>query len=212
MPSTFTHGVVPAACLVLSGKSKPKTPRAQWIRLAFVGFFLGNAPDLDVIPGTLWASHWADIHRNWGHNIFSILALTWFGTFLFKKLVQKEYRPKYLWLTSFVLIMTHVVFDSMGGIDPTTGLRAGVPILWPIADFQIIAPFEIFMSYTVDSSLPPLIAHILSTEFWSRAVFTEVIFTATLIPSWLVVLYFGRKLRARTQKTETLPEEIRVAS
>lgn len=205
MPSTFTHGIVPGTCLALTGKTS-KIPRGQLARLFLIGFFLGNGPDLDVIPGSIWANHFGDIHRNWGHNIFSILALTWFGTFLFNRFIDAEWRPKRVWLVSFLLLFSHVIFDSLGEAA-ADGIRHGVPLFWPLSDWQLLSPFTVFFSYSVQKDLNPLLGHLLSVQFWTRAVFSEIAFTATCITLWLGGNWFLRKIKRRAEKAteEELP-------
>lgn len=206
MPSTFTHGVVPASCIALTSATVKKIPRGQLLRLAAIGFFLGNSPDLDIIPGTIFASHFHEIHRNWGHNIFSMMVFTWIGTLLFKRFVDQAYRPKRIWLTSAILVLSHVLFDSLGQ-EGSDGLRHGVPLLWPVHSYEMISPISIFMSYTVHPDYPPLIAHIMSVSFWTRAVFVELLFTALFIPAWVFSYVFIRKLKGRgVEKAQELVE------
>lgn len=206
MPSTFTHGVVPSACLALTAKVQKPIPRRELLKLALIGFFLGNGPDLDVIPGTLWSTHWNDIHRNWGHNIFSITALILLGTWLFKKFVAAEYRPKRVLLVSTILVLSHIAFDSMSEAG-AHGIRTGVPVFWPLSDWQLIAPFYIFRNFETDIGYNPIMAHVMSSQFWSRAVFMEVFFTITFVPFWVVSFLVAKKVQGRLTRSQMAKRE-----
>lgn len=212
MPSTFTHGVVPASCLALTSKKNQPIPKGQLFRLAAIGFILGNSPDLDIIPATLLGDSAHEIHRCWGHNIFSLFIYIFMGTVLFKTFVKEQYRPKRLLFTSALLVLSHIVFDAMGE-ESIEGFRRGIPLLWPLSNWELLLPFKIFKSYTVDHNLPLLWAHIVSAQFWTRAVFTEVVFTALFIPTWLAFYAVGRRMKNRTKKLaeETTPE-VKIAS
>lgn len=213
MPSTFTHGVVPASCLALTSKQNKKIPRWELAKLAAIGFILGNTPDLDIIPATIIGDQFHEIHRCWGHNMFSLTVYIIAGTFLFKKFIKEEYRPKRVLLTCFLLVVSHILFDSVGE-QSAEGFRRGIPLFWPLSNWELLLPFQIFRDYKVDPNLPLLWAHMVSVQFWTRAVFAELMFTALFIPMWVGGYILAYRLKNRTGKLaeDAAEAEIKAAS
>lgn len=214
MPSTFTHGLVAGGCLTATSRNNQAIPKGQLLRLLAIGFILGNMPDLDVIPASiLGAGTFPLIHRQWGHNGFALVLYIWLGTLAFKTFIAEAYRPKRVWLTAALLVLSHVLFDAMGE-ESIEGFRRGIPLFWPLTEREFTLPFQVFKSYTVDPTLPMLWAHIVCLEFWTRCVLTEIVFTSLFVPTWLGLYIVGRRLKNRTNKLadDTADTEVKAAS
>lgn len=186
MPSTFVHGLVPSSCAFIT---KPRLKNDSF-RERFIFFFvcsvLGNLPDLDVIPGTLMKEHWFEIHRYWGHNMFSLAVWIVLGAWALNKFVGGEMVGRKAWVVSALLVMSHVLFDSMGDYT-TNGVRIGVPLLWPFSKWEFLFPIGIFKSYEIDYSKNVLAAHLTSYGYWSHAVFSEIVAGLGLFLVWVLV-------------------------
>ena len=173
MPSPITHTLLPAACAALSGRGFPKLNTSQWLKFIVLAAIMGNGPDWDVIPASLAPDQWASIHREWGHNIFSVLLLSLMGTFALKRWVSHEFTTKQAGIISALLVGSHIFLDAMMAAD-AMGVRPGVPIFWPISDFALNMPWELFPHYQMLSEGHPLARHLLAPQFWTRVVGVEL--------------------------------------
>ena len=119
--------------------------------------FLCVAPDWDVIPASLLpSSQFFEIHRNWGHNIFSSFILSLVMAKVLMK-VLKVYPFRKCFIISLSFIASHLFFDSM--MQDIHGTPIGVPLLWPFSSHQysfFIRPF--LGTFYLPSHLHPLVA------------------------------------------------------
>jgi membrane-bound metal-dependent hydrolase YbcI (DUF457 family) len=185
MPSTFVHGLLPPSCLVVVKSKLPKMEKAQKYRLLLIAFFLGNAPDLDLIPASFDPTHWRLIHRAWGHNMFSLMCWITLGVFLITRFVSKDFKGKRAWLISTGLVLSHVVLDCMGQMDKA-GHKPGIPLFFPLTRYEVTLPLNFFKSYSLDPKLNPIIAHAVSKTFWTDSVISEVATMVFLFLFWVV--------------------------
>jgi LexA-binding, inner membrane-associated putative hydrolase len=154
-------------------------------RLAFVAFVLGNSPDLDIIPGTLFPEYWRVFHRYYGHNAFSLILWIILGAWALELWVSKDFKGWYGRMLAALLVVSHVLFDAMGDFH-RSGLRMGVPLLWPFSDWEFNLPIRLFKEYSLKTGVNPLAGHILSTSFWTEAVFAEVFYGAMIVVVWIM--------------------------
>ena len=184
MPSTFVHGFLPSSCALASQPQlKNKTTRSYFVFFA-ICFILGNMPDLDILPATIDRANWENIHRYWGHNLFSITVWICIGAWALKKYVGGEYSGKKRWWLAGLLVGSHVLFDAMGEMTPR-GVRVGVPLLWPVSRWEFIFPLSVFKSYEVDHQINPIAAHITSASFWHNAFMGEILYSSLFFGIWV---------------------------
>jgi membrane-bound metal-dependent hydrolase YbcI (DUF457 family) len=182
MPSTFVHGLLPPACVYLSKQALPRFTLMEWAKLLFIALILANSPDLDIIPASL-SSHWKQIHRNWGHNIFAVIVWISLGRWALKKFLPGKLTSKTAWTLSTLLVLSHLVLDAMHDVNPE-GIRRGVPLFWPITSTEFYLPFKWFKILKLDPGLHFLVAHVTSREFWHGAIFVELGHAALLAVIW----------------------------
>lgn len=187
MPSTLVHASLPTLCLWVSRKSFPHLSVTQLFKLLFIACILGNACDLDIIPAMLFPSHWGDIHREWGHNLFSITLWICLGRWAFTRFVSKDFEGRRGWLLAMALVSSHVFLDAAGDYSPESMSRCGVPLLWPLSKWEFLLPYPLFSSYRLGHADHPLAAHIVSLDFWTRAIFSEVLTTLILLGLWTLL-------------------------
>jgi len=180
--------------------------RKQLLRLAFIAFILGNSPDLDIIPAMLNPEHWKEIHREWGHNMFSLAVWITLGTFALRRFVSPLFNGALGWFVSAPLVLSHVLFDAMGDFAHD-GARIGVPLLWPLSDWEFNLPFSLFRCYEVQSGMNPLLAHITSESFWKSAVFSEIAGSLLLFGIWFAALTVVRVIRKMNPRNPTVGAE-----
>jgi membrane-bound metal-dependent hydrolase YbcI (DUF457 family) len=187
MPSTFTHGFLPAACVFSSKAKLPKLTTRETLKLLFASAVLGNACDSDLVPAFMTPAHWLEIHRYWGHNIFSITLWIVLGAWAIGKYVSPQLKGKLSWILASCLVWSHVLFDSMGDYSGKAE-RVGVPLLWPFSNWEFYTPFPVFKSIRIDPKIHPALAHATSNSFWHDAVYREL--TASVIMLGLWVIFF----------------------
>lgn len=171
--------------------------------LLILTVFLGNAPDLEIIPAVFNPEHWRQIHRAWGHNIFSLSLWVSIGAYFFQKLGKGRFTARQAWTFSILLVASHIFLDAMGDKD-SEGVRLGVPLLWPFTRKAFSLPWCAFSSYHLDKKLNPLLAHINSSDFWSKAVYQEIIVSISLFTAWLCGSRGYLFLMKRSRKTHVL--------
>lgn len=181
MPTALTHCLLPTAILILAN---PNISRKVWIKMTGICFLLANAPDLDLIPAFLWfAEGWKDVHREWGHNVFSCAVLTSAGMILIRKICSPNISRKNAWIISSFLIVSHLILDAMTGAD-TAGIRPGVPLLWPFSDWEWTLPFAFFKVPNLSPHHHPLIGLIQSSNMW-HLILRELIFLLSAAVIWI---------------------------
>ncbi len=186
MPSTIVHALLPASCVYTSKSLFPPLTKKETFKLLFLSCFLGNFPDLDVIPATLAGENWSNIHRNWGHNVFSITVGIFLGSFLIKKFIHKNFTKKSAFLLSFCLIASHIFFDSMQG-ENANGIQIGVPLLYPFSSWELTLPFKVFKAVTISHQDNFLTGYLSSMTFWKEIIYWEFIYIASFWLAWNAV-------------------------
>ena len=184
MPTTFVHGLLPSACITVMRRVLPPLTRREWRHFAIVAFFIGNAPDLDLIPGILYPQIWNDVHRELGHNIFAILLWTYLGSLALPKFVSKQLSKRQAWQLSTFFVLSHILLDGMSVLD-ASGLKGGVPLLWPFLKWQWHSPLKIFPNIQYEESMHPMMARILAIDFWKRGIFIEFGYSLLIVALWL---------------------------
>ncbi len=178
MPSPVIHSWLPTSCAYLTQSSCVLNTK-QKVRFAVVSILIANSPDWDFVPAVLNSENFIQIHRNWGHNIFSLAALVVIGKYLLEKFVSKEnYQGRQGWLLSLLLVLSHIFLDSLGHFS-STGFRPHIPLFWPLSDYRFTFPVKLFV--TLDLKMPLTIFGI---EFWKWLILGE------LVPSLLLFLIF----------------------
>jgi membrane-bound metal-dependent hydrolase YbcI (DUF457 family) len=203
MPSTLVHAFLPSACFASLKSEYAKFTKKEWLLLMGITVFLGNAPDLDIIPAFFNPDHWKAIHRAWGHNVFSLSLWIAIGAFLFIKIGKGRFSTKQAWIFSLLLVLSHVFLDAMGDRD-SEGVRLGVPLLWPFTRKAFSLPWCVFSSYHLDKKVHPLLAHISSKDFWRKAVFQEIIVSLTFLSLWIFATRSYLFLMKRSRKPHVL--------
>lgn len=212
MPSTFVHALLPSSCAASTSfvRLKLKT-RWEWIRFLFVAFFLGNAPDLDLIPAFLYFEHFREIHRAWGHNIFSATLLAVAGRYLLVKGVSPQFSKASGWLLSFFLVYSHLLLDAMFQAH-SIGFIPTVPLFWPISHWNVSLPFGFFNTPHLNIPLGKFDLPLFEFYFWKHIFLYEILPSALLFLLWLSawhvsqrVLAVGRGLFAKSARKAPLP-------
>jgi hypothetical protein len=191
MPSTFTHGLLPPACVLASKPGVPPLSRMEWFKLLFASAVLGNSCDLDLVPAFLFPSRWLEIHRYWGHNIFMISIWITLGAYCLGRFVSPKLKGATAWIYASVLVFSHVIFDAMGDYTGR-GYRIGVPLLYPFSKWEFLLPFPIFKGVKLSPHVHPAIGHITSRSFWTDGVFRELYGSLAILAVYCVVFYGWR--------------------
>lgn len=198
MPSTIAHALFPAASVIIAGSALPRLDKRGWAKLVCLAAFLGNSPDLDLIPASLFPMHWNYIHRNFGHNIFSITALTIFGTWLLRRFVSREIPKAQAAFMVLSLVCSHLVLDSLADFT-LEGERPAIPFLFPLSDWSFYLPWRLFPVPALADTPHPFLNHVFSVEFWTKVVFVEIGTSVALGVVWggVFQLYFRLAKRKR---------------
>jgi hypothetical protein len=212
MPSPLTHTLLPAACAWSSGRATLTLDARQWKRFGFLCLFLGNTPDLDLIPAGLFPSLYYEIHRAWGHNGFSLALWTILGAVALRKWVSPVFRGARGYLFSAALVLSHVVLDGSGQIVPGQVVRRGVPVLWPFSDWELVTPFEIFGGYLPLEEHHPLFAHLFTPGFWKTLFGRELVAIALVSAVSYLTSRLYRSLRKPRASTSVLASEAKQPS
>jgi len=206
MPSTIAHALFPSVCTVASKKGFPPLSRAQWIRFVILAVFLGNSPDLDLIPASLWPHEWYSIHRFWGHNIFSVTLLIMAGQWLLRRFVSPAISRARAYFTCTLLVVSHLFLDAMGH-RTSYGGRPEIPLFFPKSDWAFSLPFELFPIIELKKTAHPLAAHVFARDFWVHVIFHEVFFALLLAGIYFVVFSSCRAVLKWYEKRGRAPQE-----
>lgn len=189
MPSPFVHATLPIACLVLDRKKRILDTKITLIRVVFVSIVMANICDLDLLPALIFRSHLFEIHRAWGHNIFSLVIWTWLGTYLLKWADRQKSSSCYYWIASGSLIVSHILLDAAGHFN-NIGFAPSVPLFWPISSYQFTIPLKIFvtMDYAFLLSNPmELLINVFSLRFFRDLILCEILPCLVILLTWISV-------------------------
>lgn len=195
MPTTFVHGLLPAACLWASRSSLSHLSRSEWRRLLLFALVWGNLPDWDVVPAALIPGAWEAVHREWGHNLFSLALAAWLGAWVLQKYVARDLSRRGAWIVSTALLLSHIFFDAMN-YGHHTHTTSGVPLFWPVSDWHGSLPFQVFAASESTSGHHPLIEIIFSPVYWTKVVFQEIVASLLVFSLWALVWTLSRILRS----------------
>ena len=203
MPSPLVHTLLPSACLIQSRSHIRKLTRFEWIKLILLTIFLANLPDWDVIPASLFPSHWHEIHRSWGHNLWFAITYVWFGMKLFRRLFKEVFNRTQAFRISLIAVLSHFLLDGMAYANHA-GHIPGIPIFFPFSNWEISVPFKIFLCPEKSPELHPFLALATDPSFWSTTIFNEIWGTLILSLVWWMGLRlfstYGRLVVKRPQK------------
>lgn len=191
MPSTFVHALLPAACLFVS--LRPKLDYTRRFGLLLLCMFLGNFPDIDLIPACLFPQYWTLIHREWGHNFLSVAIEILVGGALLTRFFPDILTPAQGRLAALGLVGSHLVLDAM--CYSHVHQFAGVPLLWPFIEHEFHLGIQIFPGTKYSSSLHPMVGHITSSHFWHQVILHEIIWGCVLFAVWWCCLNAYRLLK-----------------
>jgi membrane-bound metal-dependent hydrolase YbcI (DUF457 family) len=202
MPSPLVHATLPAACLVAERKTRRPLDRAHTIRLCLAALIIANLPDIDLIPALWFRAHFEEIHRAWGHNIFSVGLWTFLGSRLLAWADGRSSSRAYYWCAAAGLALSHIFLDAAGHFNEF-GFSPTVPVLWPLSNWELTLPFRLFA--TMDFSFPPVTAltlaeRVFSWGFWRDIAICEVVPAFFVYLIWRVVLRSARVAHQFTQK------------
>ena len=213
MPSPLTHGLLPMACALSSARTLVKLTASQWRALALICFVLGNSPDIDLIPASLWPAHYHTIHRSLGHNAFALVLWITLGTQALRRWVGSEFRGKTGWIFSAALVLSHVLLDGSADTIPGTAIRVGVPLLWPFSNWQFLTPLEIFGGYRLVPASHPIVATLLTPGFWGTVLAREVVCTLFIGTLWFgATKVVEKRKRPPSVPVRSTDEELPLAS
>jgi len=184
MPSTFVHGLLPGACLWLGKRGLPELKRTQCVIFCLWVFVLSSIPDSDFIPALFYPDHWMEFHRNWGHNLFSACLFVAIGQWVLRRWIVAEFSQKSAWTLTAILVGSHLLLDSM--TYAMDGSFLGVPLLYPIVDWNFYLPLPLFPSLHMETELHFVVAFVKSPDFWRRALFQEIFAGACLFGVYYV--------------------------
>jgi membrane-bound metal-dependent hydrolase YbcI (DUF457 family) len=209
MPSSLTHALLPAFFAGFVSALFPFFPKMtgrQWALLLIASVFLGNSPDLDIIPAALFPEQWNDIHREWGHNIFSISLLIAGGTYLILRIIPSGFSwRRALWMSAF-LVGSHITLDAMMNERSIDGVmhRPGVPLFFPFTKADYSLPWAVFHCWEApDPGSNPIVAYASNPINWKTHVVHELATVSIWVMVWAIIVaaldYFWRKWRSRTR-------------
>ncbi len=185
MPSPIVHTLLPTCMMVTAGL--PGTlPRPQRWWLVSIAIFLGNSPDFDLLPALFDDRLWTHVHRWYGHNIFSLVALMFLGRWLLGRFAP-SLPKKVAWWTSILIVASHPVLDGM--VHPQM-VESGVPLLFPFSYRTFHMPYWLFSrSYHADGH-HRLMGYAISTENWETVFRYEV----AMVGNLLVLMFCTKRL------------------
>ncbi len=202
MPSTFAHAVFPAGAVWLARLGFPSLTRKEFIRLICLATFLGNAPDLDLIPASFFNHQWNVIHRSLGHNLFSVTLLTLVGGYGIRIWVSQKFSKVRAFILALTLISTHLLLDSLA--KQGQGHPIGIAFFWPFSDTQYTIPFTVFPRIYPHPNVHPVLGFALSRQFWTEALILEMLRCVLLLGIW-AILFHGARMVSRHWKRNSLP-------
>ncbi len=203
MPSPFVHVAVPGGCFLSSLLNLPPLNRVEKIRTLFLIVLLGNIPDWDVIPASIWSTHWDTIHRGWGHNLFVVGIYLYWGVKGLRWASSQKFSVKLALLLATLSVGSHFAMDSMA-YENQEGRTPSVPLFYPFSNKGYDIPLKIFLCPEKDKHLHPFIGLASATSFWKRTLLNETIASAAIILLWWVTskslsFLFGLSLRKYNQ-------------
>ncbi len=175
MPSPLTHGLLPTACAFSTARGFLNLDSKNWKRFLFLCLVLGNIPDIDLIPACLFPEYYHAFHREVGHNIFALCLYIYFGAKAFRYWVSPTMSRPVASMFSAALVFSHVFLDACAEVSPGYQGKFGVPIFWPLSDWQMLMPFPLFGGYHTAHASHPLLKLLLSPEFWEGLVSREAV-------------------------------------
>ena len=187
MPSTLVHSILPTSCVLYSHSKFPKLTKRETIKLAFASVVIGNMPDLDIIPAFFSTNNAFEIHRNWGHNIFSVVLWTILGVLALRHLVCRRFSLRTAIVLSASLVLSHICLDAMGSASNDWGRRVGVPLLFPFSKWEFLLPVHLYQTYPLAKGVNPIVGIIVAPSYWHSAIFSEFFSTAALFLLWVLV-------------------------
>jgi hypothetical protein len=99
---------------------KNSTNYSWWKTAVFIGF-LANLPDVDVLVGLLFRGNGWAFHRGPTHSLVFALLMACLASRVWK---LWSHAPKISFATCFLVIVSHVIADSLIGSSP-------VSLFWP---------------------------------------------------------------------------------
>lgn len=201
MPSAFAHAIAPAAATALSRGSLPRLSKGQWVKCLLVAAILGNIPDIDLIPASLFQDRWADFHRAWGHNLFALTLFVSLGQWALRKFVSPEIPKKTAWIMASCLVLGHCVLDMMMEVD-SRGRLPGIPIFYPFSRLELVTGLELFACTPIEPGINPIIGHLISFEFWTHTLAREILLSLGLSVVWLGLLSVARLWTRRSVREQ----------
>jgi membrane-bound metal-dependent hydrolase YbcI (DUF457 family) len=198
MPSTFIHAILPTVCIASRSDSKTGLGNKQKVFFWIACAVIANLPDLDVL-GTFIVPERAEwVHRNFGHNLFSLIILTLLGRMLIVRFVSREmFSGLRGWLYCAVLVMSHVILDS--ACAEPNGRPVGIPLLWPFSDWQFYFPVVLFKGHQLNLNYEWVLGNLFSFDYWTLGVFREIGMGIVIYVGFLLLdrVFFTRFIRFR---------------
>ncbi len=186
MPSPLVHTLLPTALAASSPQLRAKLTRGDWVPFLIVCVLLGNSPDFDLLPTVIGGNATGEfLHRWYGHNVFSFVALLLLGNWLFRRFVP-TLSPSQRSITTALLVASHFILDGM--VFPQIQ-DTGVPLFFPFTRLRFHAPFWLFSRMTDVPGMPRLTGFLTSPENW-RFVFGYEL--ASVLTLWLLITLSSR--------------------
>lgn len=185
MPTPLVHIAVPTVLFLTTEGKRLSLSKRQWFKLVFVLMLLANVPDIDLVPAMLNLSRYQEIHRAWGHNIFSAGLLALLGAFILRSHISPIFKGARGYFTSFFLVMSHLLLDACGHEN---GFQPHVPLFWPLSNWKFTLPLK--FCRTMEPFIPPPDYHlkIFSLPYFEALVDSEGIPTLTVLALWFGLL------------------------
>jgi inner membrane protein len=124
------------AGLAIGLAAEPRGARTDLKLLAACAAF-AIAPDLDFLPGLLFAGRPALYHQGASHSVFAALACSLAGAWLLARDPRQRTR---VGLALFAAYLSHLALDWLGS---DARLPIGMPLLWPFSDATWISPVAV---------------------------------------------------------------------
>lgn len=207
MPSSIVHAFIPATCVLTSKSLFPKLSKKQSLKLFILSAFLGNFPDWDAIPAALSGDQWSQIHRNWGHNIFSIVMGICLGSYLLRRFVSHNFSKRGAFCLSLCLVLSHVLFDSIQGLNEL-GQKIGVPLFFPFSYWEFSLPFKVFKPVTISHQTNFLSGYLTSMTFWKEIIYWEFLYIACFWLSWNIFFTAGSYVFKQHKRKKQIEEKL----
>ncbi|ABC32818.1 hypothetical protein HCH_06173 [Hahella chejuensis KCTC 2396] len=144
MATTVAHALCGIDCLLAAHALRGGAVMPKAAALAFFAL-LGNAPDLDMLVGYFISGDHLAYHSRASHAPATLLVLA-------ALLAWPHWRFLALWPGYFqrfavivCALLSHTLLDFLTG--PQRGLHSsfGAPLLWPLSDVRVSAPFSLLI-------------------------------------------------------------------